>query len=187
MIIKEQYMKGVYLIQLEQIRDNRGFFTRIFDDKTFEENGIPTKWVQENHSFTKYKNTIRGLHFQLPPHSETKLIRVVNGEICDVFLDLRKNSLTFGMWNTIILTSENNKMLALPKGFAHGYITLTDNCDVLYKVDNYYNPHKESGINWNNQKLHLPVLRDQSLIISEKDSKLQTFKEFVDKYGAIEV
>ncbi len=187
MIIKELNIEGVYEIQLESVSDKRGNFTRIFDDKIFSEHNLQTKWVQENHSFSLKKNTIRGLHFQFPPFSETKLVRCIRGEIYDVFVDLRKDSLTFGKWESKILSLNNNKMVIIPRGFAHGYCTLTDNCEVLYKVDNYYNPHKESGIRYNDVDLdiHFPFDWTSNLIMSEKDSSLQSFKEFVKNYGSI--
>ncbi len=187
MIIKELKLKGVYEIQVESVPDRRGFFERIFDDKIFKEYKLPVNWVQENHSYSIKKNTIRGLHFQFPPCSETKLVRVINGEIYDVFLDLRKDSPTFGKWDNIILSSNNNKIILIPKGFAHGYCTLTDNCDVLYKVDNYYNPHKECGIIWNDPdlKISFPITVYEP-IISAKDLSLIKFKDFVEIYGAID-
>ncbi len=188
MIIKELKLKGVYEIQLETVPDKRGNFTRIFDDKIFKEYNLNYTWVQENQSFSKHKNTIRGLHFQLPPHSETKLVRVVVGEIYDVFLDLRKDSQTFGEWESIILSSNNNKTVLIPRGFAHGYCTLTDNCEVLYKVDNYYNPHKESGIKWNDPDLgiNFPITVFEPTI-SAKDSNLKGFKSFIEIYGSLDV
>lgn len=186
MIIKGLDIKGVYEIQFEPVYDNRGNFKRIYDDKIFSEYNLPTKWVQENHSHSTHKNTIRGLHFQFPPHSETKLVRVINGEIYDVYVDLRNKSSTFGKWGSIILSSDNNKMILIPRGFAHGYYTLTNNCEVLYKVDNYYNPHKESGIKWNDIDLNISFpITTSDIIISEKDSKLQTFNNFIETYGAI--
>jgi len=188
MIIKELDFKGVYEIQLEPIPDNRGNFTRLFDDTTFLEYNLNTKWVQENRAFSIHKNTIRGLHFQFPPHSETKLVSVVNGEIYDVFLDLRKDSPTFGKWNSIVLSSNNQKMVYIPKGFAHGYCTLTDNCEVLYKVDNCFNPKRESGIYWKDSdlKISFPLTVDEP-IVSAKDSNLLKFKDFIEVYGYIDV
>ena len=186
MLIKELDIKGVYEIQLESIADKRGNFTRTFDCKIFEEYGLPVNWVQENHSMSIKKNTIRGLHFQFPPHSETKLVRVVNGEIYDVFVDLRKDSTTFGTWGSIILSSNNNKIILIPRGFAHGYCTLTDNCEVLYKVDNYYTPTRESGIIWNDKDLNINW-KVNDLIISKKDSNLMSLKEFTEKYKYINV
>ena len=188
MIIKELNIKGVYEIQLESVPDKRGNFTRIFDDKVFKEHNLNYTWVQENHSYSQHKNTIRGLHFQFPPFSETKLVRCIKGEIYDVFLDLRKDSLTFGKYDSIILSQNNNKMILIPKGFAHGFCTLTNDCEVLYKVDNYYNPYKESGIRWNDPdlKINFPITAHE-LTISSKDVNLQTFDIFVENYSSLDI
>jgi len=188
MIIKELEPKGVFEIQLESVCDNRGNFSRVYDNKIFMDNDLNINWVQENRSYSIHKNTIRGLHFQFNPFSETKLIRVVSGEIYDVFLDLRKNSDTFGQWNSIILSSNNYKMVYIPRGFAHGYCTLTDNCEVLYKVDNYYEPHKECGIKWNDPdlKINFPLTVDKP-IVSYKDSNLIKFKTFIEVYDSIDI
>lgn len=186
MIIKELDIKDVYKIQIEPIYDNRGNFKRTYDKLLFKEYGIDKDWVQENHSYTLNKYTIRGLHFQFPPHSETKLVRVVNGTIYDVFVDLRKDSDSFGKYGSIILSSDNNKMLLIPRGFAHGYCTLTDNCDVLYKVDNYYTPTKECGIIWNDKDLNIDWRIDKQMV-SKKDSNLMTLKEFIKKFESIDI
>ncbi len=186
MIIKELDIEDVYEIQLKTIADERGNFTRTFDDKIFSKFNLSIKWVQENHSISLKKNTIRGLHFQFPPFSETKLIKVVKGEIYDVYVDLRDKSPTFGKWGSIILSSNNNKMILIPRGFAHGYCTLSDDCEILYKVDNYYNPHKESGIIWHDPTLSInfPITVHKP-ITSVKDSQLQTFETFIKVYGSL--
>ena len=188
MIIKEFGIKGVFEIQIEPILDERGYFVRTFDTNIFSEYGLQTDWVQENHSYSINKNTIRGLHFQFPPFAETKLIRVIKGEIYDVFVDLRKDSSTFGKWDSIILSENNNKMIYIPKGFAHGYCTLTENCEVLYKVDNYYNPHSESGIVWNDETLDIKFpIKTNNITISSKDSRLSKLKTFIELFKSIEI
>ena len=186
MIIKQRKFKGVFEIQLKPHEDERGFFMRVYDDKIFEEHKIHKKWVQENHSLSVEEGVIRGMHFQLPPNSETKLVRAVRGEIYDAFVDLRKDSLTFGQWDSIILSAKNKKMIYIPRGFAHGFCTLTKNSEVLYKVDSYYAQDSEETIRWNDSdlKINWPV---ENPILSEKDSKAKTFKEFVEKYKGIEV
>jgi dTDP-4-dehydrorhamnose 3,5-epimerase len=184
MIIKEGKLKGVFEINLEPHQDERGFFMRTYDDKIFDKYGINQKWVHENHSKSLKKGIIRGLHFQFPPFCETKLIRVVRGAIFDVFVDLRKDSSTFGKWDSIELSADNNKCLFIPKGFAHGFCTLTDFCDVLYKHDNYYNSEFESGIIWDDKEIDIkwPI---QNPILSARDQSFKTFKEFVMKYSSI--
>lgn len=179
MDIRPLHLPGVYEITLNPKRDHRGFFMRTFDEKIFCEKGIQRKWVQENHSLSEKKGTIRGLHFQLPPYSETKLIRVIKGAIFDVFVDVRANSPTFGKWGYMELTEDNFKMVLIPRGFAHGFCTLTDKTEILYKVDNAYSPKHEAGICWNDPSLNIPWPVTNP-IISDKDSKLPTFEEMVD-------
>ena len=155
MKIKEKKIKGAYEITLNPIKDTRGFFMRVFDDKIFKEFGITNKWVQENHSRSEQKGIIRGFHFQFPPYAETKLIRAVRGEAIDVFVDLRKDSPTFGQWDSVLLSEDSFNYAFVPKGFGHAICTLTDVCEVIYKVDNYYAPDYECGILWNDPDLKI--------------------------------
>lgn len=180
----ERKLKGVFEIILNPHIDERGFFMRSFDDIVFKEAGLNFNWVQENHSRTLKKGTIRGLHFQLPPFEETKLIRCIRGKIFDVYVDLRKNSPTFGQWESIELSEDYNKMILIPRGFAHGYFTLNDNCDVLYKVDNFYSREHDSGINWNDSDLNI-CWPSKDVIISNKDKSLISFKKFIELNGGI--
>ena len=172
---------GVKEIQLEPQEDERGFFMRVYDDQIFNTFGIHRIWVQENHSLTEKKDTIRGLHFQVPPYQETKLVRVIHGEIYDVFVDLRRDSSTFGQGGALLLSAANKKMVYIPKGFAHGFLTLTKNCEVLYKMDSYYAERHESSIKWDDPDLDIewPV---NDPIVSEKDAKAVSFKEFKEKW-----
>lgn len=175
---------GVFLIELNPIIDSRGFFMRTYDEKIFQDAGIIFNWVQENHSKSINKGTIRGLHLQLPPYQETKLVRCIKGSIQDVFVDLRKSSSTFGQWGSIVLSENNFKCILIPRGFAHGFCTLIDNCEVVYKVDNYYAPEYEVGIIW--YDIDLGIKWDVNKpILSEKDKKNITFKEFVEKYKGL--
>jgi dTDP-4-dehydrorhamnose 3,5-epimerase len=187
MIVKERGLKGVFEIQLEPKGDNRGFFMRVYDDEIFKQHGIHRPWVQENHSLSVKKGTIRGFHFQLPPTADTKLVRVISGAIFDVFVDLRKHSPTFGKWESVILSEENKKMLYIPRGFAHGMCTLMDNSAMYYKVDNYYTPEKEFCIRWNDPQIGVSWPVDHEPIISEKDAKAKSLKEFVQQHGGIEL
>jgi len=186
LLIKEREIKGVFEIQLEPHEDKRGFFMRVYDDKIFGEYGIHRNWVQENHSLSIEKGVIRGMHFQFPPHSETKLVRVISGKLYDVFIDLRKGSRTFGKWDSITLSAENKKMIYIPRGFAHGFCTLTKNTEILYQMDNYYAPDNAGIIRWNDPDLGIdwPV---NDPILSERDSKAQNFIEFKEEYWGLKV
>ncbi len=185
MEIKKRKLEGTFEITLKPIFDNRGFFMRTFDDSVFENFGLNKKWLQENHSRSEEKGIIRGLHFQLPPFSETKLVRCIKGAIFDVFVDLRKKSQTFTQWDCIELSEKNKKMIFIPRGFAHGFCTLTDESEVLYKVDNIYNPENEVGLLWNDNDINInwPSIKP---ILSEKDKRNMTLKDFINKYQAIE-
>ncbi len=186
MEIKELKLKDVFEIMLNPLIDERGFFMRTYDDKIFEKDGLNYNWVQENHSRTLKEGTVRGLHFQLPPFSETKLIRCIRGKILDVFVDLRKGSPTFGQWESIELSEDKFNMVLVPRGFAHGFCTLSDNCDVVYKVDNYYSPKHEVGLYWNDLELNI-IWPTVNPIVSEKDKKNKLFREFIQLYEHIEV
>ena len=186
MEIKSRKLKGVFEIILNPLVDNRGFFMRTFDFKMFKEAGLDRDWVQENHAKTKKKGVIRGLHFQLPPHTETKMVRCVRGAVLDVFVDIRKGSSTFGQWDAIELSEENKKMVFIPRGFAHGYCTLTENSEILYKVDNFYSPQAEAGLLWNDEKIGIPW-PIETPILSEKDGKNLSFDAFKLKYATIDI
>ena len=184
MEIKENKLKGIFEITLSPITDNRGFFMRTFDIDIFAKNELGRLWVQENHAKTINKNVVRGLHFQLPPFTETKLVRCINGRIWDVFVDLREGSQTFGNWGAVELSQENNKMIYIPRGFAHGYCTITNISDVVYKVDNFYTPESECGILWNDKDINI-TWPASSPIVSEKDRKNITLAEFISKHKAL--
>jgi len=187
MRITRSKLEGPAIIQLEPKEDHRGFFMRVYDDQILSGFGLHRKWVQENHSLSRVEGTVRGFHFQFPPHAETKLVRVVSGEVFDVFLDLRKGSPTFGQWDHTILSAENKRMLYIPRGFAHGMCTLTRDTTMLYKVDNYYAPDHESAIRWDDPDLAVPWPRKEKYTLSDKDAKAGSFKEFLAKVGALEI
>lgn len=186
MRLKEGKFKGVFEIDLEPIEDNRGFFVRTYDDQVFKEHGLHQNWVQENHSYSKKRGTLRGLHFQLPPHAETKLVRVVSGEVYMAFVDLRKGLATFGQWDSLILSADNQKMLYLAKGLALGMCTLIDDCTLFYKMDNYYAPESQGTIRWDDPDIGIDWPVDNP-ILSEKDAKAKSLKEFVETHGGLEV
>ena len=186
MEITERKIKGVFEVSLKPILDKRGFFMRTFDDFIFESKGLKREWVQENHSRSEEKGIIRGLHFQLPPFTETKMIRCIKGAILDVFVDLREGSETFGKWDAVELSEENKKALYIPRGFAHGFCTLTDVSEVVYKVDNYYSKESECGLLWDDKDINIDWPFDKPTL-SDKDQENITISEFKNKYKAIKV
>lgn len=186
MLIRERKMKGVFEIHFKAVEDHRGFFMRVYDEKIFREKGIEKDWVQENHALSIHRGTIRGLHFQFPPHAETKLVRAVGGEIFDVFVDLRKDSPTFGNWDSIILPEENRTAVYIPKGFAHGYCSLTDRVHVIYRVDAAYAPEHEETLRWNDPDLGI-VWPIHPPIFSGKDNNAKSFKDFVRDHRGMEI
>jgi dTDP-4-dehydrorhamnose 3,5-epimerase len=176
----ERKLKGVFEITPGPFFDERGFFMRTFDVDVYKENGISSEWVQENHSRTEKRGIIRGLHFQVPPFSESKLVRCIRGEVFDVFVDLRPGSHTFGQWDFINLSEENKKLVLIPRGFAHGFCTLSDISEVMYKVDNFYSREHERGIIWNDPDLAItwPV-RDP--VLSAKDKSNMFLKQYISQ------
>lgn len=177
MEFQETSLKGAYIIKPKIFRDERGFFLEFYSKKLFDEQGIKADFVQDNHSMSFKKGVLRGLHFQLPPNEQTKLVQVTRGKVYDVIVDLRKNSPTFGKWEGFELGADNFEMLFIPRGFAHAYCTLENNTEFMYKVDGFYAPESDSGIIWNDPDLKIdwPI---KNPILSEKDSHLQTFKKF---------
>ena len=186
MEIKERKLKGVFEIILQPHKDDRGFFMRTYDESFFKEWGIERHWVQENHSRSEKKGIIRGLHFQFPPYAETKLVRCIKGAVFDVFVDLRKDSPTFGKWDSITLSEDNYKCILIPRGFAHGFCTMTDISEILYKHDNHYNSDHEGGIIWSDKDIDVKWPAKNPLL-SERDQKFRTLKEFVKDYHGIEI
>lgn len=179
-------LKGTYEIRLKPIGDERGFFMRTYDKKIFEEMGIDREWLQENHALSREKYTLRGLHFQMPPYAETKLLRCTKGAVLDVFVDLREDSETFGQWDSIRLSEEEKNMVLVPRGFAHGYLTLDDDCEVSYKVDNVYHPASERAINWNDSDLNIDWGIDDP-VLSDKDKNAASLEDFLEKNNAIQL
>lgn len=186
MEIKERELKGVFEIQLKPILDSRGFFMRAYDLNEMDKFGLHKIWAQENHSRSEEKGIIRGLHFQLPPFTETKLVRCLKGAILDVLVDLRKESPTFGQWDSIELSEENKKLIYIPRGFAHGFCTLTGISEVYYKVDNYYSKESERGLIWNDKDIQIQWSTNNP-ILSEKDEKNMTLEQFIEEFKFIDV
>jgi dTDP-4-dehydrorhamnose 3,5-epimerase len=173
MKINKTFIEGLLIVEPQLFKDERGFFYESYNKNNLDINIV---FVQDNES-KSYKGVIRGLHFQTPPFEQTKLVRCVSGNILDVAVDLRTNSKTYGKSFSIELSSENNRQLFVPKGFAHGFQVLSETAIVSYKVDNYYNPDSDSGLIWNDKDLSIDWNLDLKPILSKKDLKLISFKE----------
>ena len=169
MIFKHTKLEGAYIVDLNQLQDERGFFARTYCSNEFKDQGIVTKIVQGNMSTNKFKGTLRGLHYQIDPYQETKLVRCIRGSLYDVIIDLRPNSATYLQWFGVALTADNYRALFVPTNFAHGFITLEDNTEAFYLVSEFYTPSAEAGIRWNDPtvKIEWPI---EPSIISEKDA-----------------
>lgn len=167
-------LKDAFTIDLDKIGDDRGFFARVFCTNEFGKQGLDNNIVQINNSLSAQKGTLRGLHYQLAPHAESKLVRCIKGALYDVILDLREDSETFGQWFGEELTAENRRMMLVPKGFAHGFLTLTDDVEVFYCATEFYAQKAERGIRWNDPKFNIdwPI---QPQVISEKDANWPDF------------
>jgi dTDP-4-dehydrorhamnose 3,5-epimerase len=161
---------GLLVIEPSVFADDRGWFTESYNKKSLSAAGLEIDFVQDNHSFSQ-KNVVRGLHFQGPPHAQTKLVRVLYGGIRDVVVDLRRNERTFGKYFALDLSSKNKKQLLVPKGFAHGFIVISDNAEVLYKCDEYYHPESEWGIIYDDPSLSIDW-GSQDVRLSAKDGAL---------------
>lgn len=177
MIVKKTPIADALLIELERREDHRGFFARAWCEKEAEKYGLHTGWVQANIAGTTRRGTIRGMHYQVSPHEEIKLIRCVKGEIYDAFIDIRPNSPTFKKWWGIRLNADKYQMVYVPKGFAHGYQALTDYVEVFYQVSQFYTPEAERGVRWDDPAFEIDWPIKESLIVSEKDRNWPLFQE----------
>ncbi len=174
MKITKTPFEGLLIIEPRIFDDERGFFCESYNQSAFQKIGIEMNFVQDNQSRSK-RGVLRGLHFQKQPYAQTKLVRVLSGVILDVVVDLRKVQPTFGKHYSIELSSENMKQLLVPKGFAHGFLVLSDFADVLYKCDEFYNPAAEHGILYNDPDLNIDWQLKQNLLVSAKDLSLSNF------------
>jgi dTDP-4-dehydrorhamnose 3,5-epimerase len=176
MEVKPGRLKGILLLEPAVYSDARGFFMESYNAQMFSENGINYEFVQDNHSLSVQAGVLRGLHYQMNPMAQTKLVRVCSGAIYDVVVDIRKDSPTYGQWEAYILSEENKRQLLVPKGFAHGFCTLVANTQVLYKVDQYYSPEHDRGIIWNDPEIGIdwPI---SNPILSKKDQHHPLLRE----------
>ena len=174
-IFKETPIKGVYEIEVKKYGDNRGYFMETYKKADFDAAGLKYDFVQDNQSKSK-KGVLRGLHFQ-KKYPQAKLVRCIEGEVFDVCVDLRRNSPTYGKWYGVILSSEKGNQFMIPRGFAHGFVVLSETATFCYKCDELYHPEDEGGIIWNDPYVGIVYPYDGELLLSEKDSKNPTLKE----------
>lgn len=183
MQIIESEIPDVKILIPKQFGDARGFFSETYSRKTFAEHGIDMTFVQENHSLSVEKGVLRGLHYQIHPHAQDKLVRVVRGTILDVAVDIRRDSPTFGRHVKDVLSAENWRQLLVPVGFAHGFVTLEANTEVLYKVTNFYAPDHERGLRWNDPALDIDwSIPDDQVIMKDRDRDFPRLAEAVDLF-----
>ena len=176
-------ISDVKVLKAERFFDNRGLFCESYNKRELRELGIDIDFVQDNHSVSKHAGTVRGLHFQIPPFAQDKLIRVVRGRIFDVAVDIRRGSSTFGGFVAAEISAEAWNQMFIPKGFAHAYCTLEDGTEVIYKTSNYYAPRHERGILWNDPdlKINWPLDEDQA-IVADRDRKFPRLRDAADLF-----
>ena len=168
-------IEGVYIIEPKVFGDDRGYFMETYKESDFIEAGLNYKFVQDNQSKSR-KGVLRGLHYQLH-HPQAKLVRVISGEVFDVAVDLRKDSPTYGKWVGVILSAENKKMFMIPRGFAHGFVVLSETAEFVYKCDELYHPEDEGGIMWNDPEVGIVWPYKEEPLLSEKDKHHPSLKE----------
>lgn len=175
---KSKLDKTLLLIKPNRFIDSRGFFAEIYSRQKYIELEIDVEFVQDNHSISNEVGTLRGLHFQAPPHAQAKLVRCAHGVLFDVAVDIRQGSPTYGEWVGYELSADNGYQLYIPKGFAHGFITLEPNTEILYKCSDYYSPKSEGSLRWNDKDIDIQWVYKGNPILSEKDAIAPLFKDF---------
>lgn len=178
-IAEKTALEGVLKITPRRFSDDRGFFCETYNANTFREAGVTVDFVQDNHSLSRSKGTVRGLHYQAPPFAQSKLVRVAAGAILDVAVDARRTSSTYGAYVAVELSAENGVQLFVPQGFLHGFITLTDDTEVIYKVDNFYDKESDGAVLWNDPDLAIDWGEAASApVLSDKDAKAASWRSF---------
>ena len=178
MNVTKTKLDGVVIVEPKVFGDHRGFFMESWSQKKFEEADLHYNFVQDNHSSSTVKGTLRGIHFQRGDKAQAKLVRCAKGAVLDVAVDLRPNSPTYKQWVAVELSAENKKQLMIPRGFGHAFVTLTDDVEFLYKADNFYAPEADGGIRWNDPELNIDWGID-SPILSDKDANAPFLKDAV--------
>lgn len=183
MHIEATRIPDVIILTPRRFGDDRGFFSEVWNRKALAEAGIDVDFVQDNHSLSRDVGTVRGLHYQSPPHAQDKLVRVGRGAVYDVAVDARAGSPGFGHWVGVELSAENGKQLFIPKGFLHGFVTLQPDTEILYKCSDYYAPDCDGSVRFDDPDLGIDWGMDTSkAILSDKDAKAQTFRDFVSLF-----
>jgi len=178
MIVRRLELDGLLEIIPRKFGDDRGFFSETYNAKSFAEAGIDLQFVQDNHSFSAAKGVVRGLHYQLPTRAQDKLVRVIRGAILDVAVDIRKSSPTFGKWVALEVSAEKWNQILVPKGFAHGFMTLVENTEVIYKVTDYYSPEHDRSIRFDDPAIGIEwPLPSSGVQLSDKDQKAPLFAD----------
>lgn len=175
MIVSETELKGAFIVELERREDRRGFFALSWSQKEFESLGLSSLLVECNISFNSKKGTLRGMHFQVAPYAQAKLVRCTSGSVYDVIIDLREDSPTFKQWSAVELTAENHKALYVPEGFAHGFQTLEDRTEILYQMSEIYAPECSRGIKWNDPLFSVEWPPAERIII-DRDNSFEDWK-----------
>lgn len=182
MEIIETAINGVFILEPRIFNDPRGYFFESFSAREFEEKVCKTTFVQDNESFSSY-GVLRGLHFQKPPFTQSKIVRVIKGSVLDVAVDIRKGSPTYGQHVAVELTGENHRQFFIPKGFAHGFVVLSDEVLFQYKCDNFYAPQSDGGIAWDDPDLHIDWrIPADKIILSEKDKNHPRLKDYISDF-----
>ena len=180
MKVTETKLKGVYVVEPQVFGDARGWFMESWSKRKLEEAGLKVEFLQDNQSYSSQKGILRGLHYQQNPMCQAKMVRCTRGKIFDVAVDIRQGSPQYAQWVGVELSAENKKQLFIPRGFAHGFITLTDDVEVQYKADNYYAPECDGNVRWDDPEIGIewPI---QPVILSDKDEKAPTLAERMEK------
>ncbi len=185
MQVIETSIPGLYIIEPRVFRDERGFFFESYNALAMQKHGLPVyHFIQDNHARSETVGVLRGLHFQQPPAAQTKLVRVTRGRVYDVAVDLRKGSPTYGKWEAVELTADNFRQFLIPKGFAHGYMTLEPGSEFQYKVDAPYSPENDAGLIWNDPDLAIPWPLNEAHL-SAKDQELPRLQDFASPFTYI--
>lgn len=177
MNVIETTIKGLLIIEPAVFEDNRGYFFESYNEKVFKERDINSNFVQDNQSKSTY-GVLRGLHYQLEPFSQAKLVRVLRGAVLDIAVDIRQNSPTYKQWEAVELSAENKRQMYIPRGFAHGFLVLSDTAEFFYKCDNFYSKAHEAGIRYDDPELNIDwLISSEKILLSEKDNQLPVFHE----------